>query len=237
MNAIILAGGKGSRLRSVIKHKPKPLAEVCGRPFLEYLLLYLKKWGIKDIIMAVGYKKNYIMDYFGNGKKWDVRISYSIEQKPLGTAGSLKKAIKSLKDKNILVLNGDSFFDLKLRDFMTFHDKHGGIGTISLTPLNRPKRYGSVNIDPLGRIQGFYEKRGGAKTLINAGIYLFNKKISRFIPKGKVSLEKEIFPRLVSKGLFGFFSNGYFVDIGTPESYKHAQESFKTQKALRALYS
>ncbi len=147
MKAVILAGGAGTRLREIIKDAPKPMAQIADKPFLEYLLLQLIRHKISDIIISIGYKGDVIESYFGNGKKWNIRITYSKEDKPLGTGGALKKVAGLIDDDNFIVMNGDSFLELDLEEIASCHEKQKAIATIGLLFLDNIGRYGNVKIN------------------------------------------------------------------------------------------
>jgi D-glycero-alpha-D-manno-heptose 1-phosphate guanylyltransferase len=221
MKAIILAGGEGKRLRSVINDVPKPMAPINEKPFLEYLILQLRKQNIKDIIFSIGYKGSIIKSYFQNGDNWDINIEYSEEDKPLGTGGALRNAGELIDDEQFIVMNGDSFFDIEFKQLISFHEEKQAVVTISLAYAETIERYGQVEIGNDGEITKFIEKGNSVSSgYINGGIYLLTSKLINEIPFGQVSLETEVFPRLINKGLFGVRFKSYFIDIGKPEEYQ-----------------
>ena len=219
MKVIILAGGQGLRLREILKDIPKPMALVAGKPFLEYLILQLIRWNIKEIIFSIGFKGNLIRSHFGNGKKWGVNISYSAEKKPLGTGGALRMAVQKIDDEHFIVMNGDSFLDIDFNALIDFHRKNNAMATMGLVHINDTSRYGRVETNGNGRLVGLVEKGIKGKGTINGGIYIFNHKIADVIPSGNISLEKEVLPVLIGQGFYGMIARGFFVDIGTPEDY------------------
>jgi|FaiFalDrversion3_1042247.scaffolds.fasta_scaffold01077_4 D-glycero-alpha-D-manno-heptose 1-phosphate guanylyltransferase len=223
--ALILAGGLGTRLSSLFRNYPKALAPIAGKPFLEYLLLYLKKHGFFDIVLCVGYKADLIQRYCQDGKQWGMSIRYSREQMPLGTAGPLKVAGPLIPATDFLVLNGDSFFNIDLNTLVRYHKSRKALATIALAKVNNAQRYGTVEVDSRGKIVKFIEKEQTEKAgLINGGIYVFHRKVLDLIPEGRaVSLEYEIFPKLVGKAFYGLPFEAYFVDIGVPEDYLELQ--------------
>ncbi len=223
MQAIILAGGEGTRLRSVVRDRPKPMAEIAGKPFLEYLLLQLKQADIEDIILSIGYKGNVIQSYFKTGAERGVKIAYSIEQQPLGTGGAVREAIACSSDDVFIVMNGDSFFDLDIHRLLQFHHENNGLGTIALTNIHNSERYGNVTVNHKGEIIRFEEKSAAVDSVINCGVYILQRTILSFLSAEEVSLEKEIFPQLIGKGLFGMIQAGYFIDIGIPSDYMFLQ--------------
>lgn len=216
---VILAGGMGVRLRKVINDIPKPMAPVAGKPFLEYLILQLKKYNISDIVISIGYKGDAIISYFGKGEKWDINIRYSPEEEPLGTGGALKKAIHMVDDNEVIVMNGDSYLDIDLRKFLEFHMERHAEATLSLAPIHDTNRYGRVEINKEGRVQRFIGKGVPGYGLINCGIYAFQRNIADMIPDGNISLEDMILPAIIEQGLFGMTVNGFFIDMGIPEDY------------------
>ena len=221
MKAIILAGGEGKRLRSVVNDIPKPMAPINKKPFLEYLILQLKKQNVKDVIISIGYKGDIIKDYFQNGDNWDINIEYSEEGKPLGTGGALRKAGELIDGKQFIAMNGDSFFDIEFKQLISFHEEKQAVVTISLAYAETIERYGQVEIGNDGEITKFIEKGNSVSSgYINGGIYLLTSKLINEIPFGQVSLETEVFPRLINKGLFGVRFKSYFIDIGKPEEYQ-----------------
>jgi len=227
MKAVILAGGLGSRLKSVVSDIPKPMADVQGKPFLEYLLLQLKKWEIKEIIILIGYKAEYIKQYFKDGQSFGVNISYSEEKELLGTGGALKQAQYLLNDNDeyFILMNGDSFFNIDFNELIKMQKDKNAFGIISMFKIKNSVRYGNIIISKDNRIIEFVEKKKEineqTEQLVNGGIYLFHKKIFDYIPLKKSSLETEVFPELIKKEkLYGKIFNGYFIDIGIPEDYE-----------------
>src|SRR5438105_1940963 len=195
MQALILAGGAGTRLRTVLTGLNKPMAPVAGRPFLEYLLLQLKKHGIDEVTLCVGYKADLIQAYFGRGDRWGMQVSYFYETDFRGTAGALKLAEDLLHEDDFFVMNGDSLFAIELCTLMHYHRKMKA--TATLAHVDDTQRYGMVGVGELGRIVSFIEKRAGNREgLINGGVYVFAREVLDFIPGGKlVSLEQDILPR------------------------------------------
>lgn len=228
--ALILAGGLGTRLRPVFDSGPKSMAPVGGRPFLEYLMLQISRAGFRDVLLCVGYGRTQVEEWAGEGKKWGLRIRYSVEPKPLGTAGAVKLATELIDSEAFLVFNGDSFLSLDLRELVQEHFRCQEWATIALARVHDATRYGTVVLNPEGKITAFLEKHeahvddSSPSQLINGGIYVFNKMILNLIPEmTAVSLEREVFPQLVAKGVKGFTTDGYFIDIGLPDDFKRAQ--------------
>ena len=221
MKAIILAGGEGKRLRSVINDVPKPMAPINEKPFLEYLILQLRKQNIKDIIFSIGYKGSIIKSYFQDGDNWDINIEYSEEDKPLGTGGALRKAGELIDDEQFIVMNGDSFFDIEFKQLISFHEDKQAVATIGLAYVETIERYGHVEIGNDGEITKFVEKGNSVSAgHVNGGIYILNSELINKIPLGQVSLETEVLPNLINRGLFGMKFKSFFIDIGKPEEYQ-----------------
>lgn len=225
--AIILAGGLGTRLRSVIADLPKPMAAVNGKPFLHYLFQYLSKQGITQVVLAVGYKYEPIRDFFGI-QYMGIKIQYSVEKEPLGTGGAIKKAFDLVEDE-AYVLNGDTFFDVHLSDLRVFYFQTGSHMVLSLKPLQNFDRYGTVQVDRQNRITEFCEKKFMTEGLINGGVYFFRKHLfSQMNTAEKFSFENEVLERYASSLKFsGKIFDNYFIDIGIPEDYERAQHEFK----------
>ena len=223
MEAIVLAGGLGTRLRGVINDVPKPMAPVGKYPFLTYLLNYLWKQGVKKVILSVGYKHEIIQNYYGDLFK-DMTLKYSIEEELLGTGGAIKQSMEFVEGKYSFVLNGDSFFDVNLSHMNKTHLENNADITMSLKKMYNFDRYGTVEVDN-SRIISFKEKKHVKSGFINGGIYLINKKVFETIPTGqKFSIEVDFFQKYSENlKIIPFISDGYFIDIGLPEDYKRAQ--------------
>ncbi len=222
--AIIVVGGKGTRLKEIVKDRPKPMANVAGRPFLEWLLLALRAQGIRRVVLGAGYKGDMVSEYFGDGAGWGLDIAYSRETAPLGTGGAARLALKFTRTDPLLVLNGDSYCAVDLERFAAIHARRKASVSLWLVQVKDCSRYGTVTLSRQGRIAAFQEKSlRGKSGLISAGVYLFNRKAVSEIPGGRpVSLEEEVFPGLVGKALYGVVGRGPFLDIGTPDSYAAA---------------
>jgi len=224
--AVLLVGGMGTRLRTVLPSTPKPLAPVGNKSFLQLLVRQLRSQDIRRLVMCTGYLADQVEDEFRDGHEWDVAIEYSKEAYPLGTAGAVKRAEPYLSlGPDFLVTNGDSFLELDFREFVCFHRKHGGLISIAVRKVENAARYGTVQVDTGNRVSGFTEKTGAqAPGLVNAGVYVFNRAVLQHIPDGPASLERDIFPGLVGYGVYALEQHGMFIDIGTPEDYARAQE-------------
>src|SRR5271165_496926 len=223
--AVLLVGGMGTRLRSVVPSTPKPLAAVGVKPFLELLVEQLRSQGIRRLIMCSGYLADQIENKFGDGSAWDVAIKYSREVQPLGTAGAIKLAHDHLtEDSTFLVMNGDSFVEIDFGQLIRAHLKKNALATIATAAVQNAARYGTVRVDSSSWITGFAEKTGVEDPgLINAGVYVFDRSIFARISEGASSLERDVFPRILDQGVYAFEHSGMFIDIGTPEDYARAQ--------------
>ena len=224
--AVLLVGGMGTRLRSVLPSRPKPLASIGNRSFLNLLVRQLRYQGIRRLVMCTGYLADQIEGEFGDGKALDVEIEYSKESRPLGTAGAVKLAEGHIRDASeFLVMNGDSFVDIDFRQLIRFHRTHGGLASMAVLKVKNTSRYGTVQVNDTGRVIEFSEKTGnGRPGLVSAGVYVFNQSIFGYVPDGPASLEKDVFPRLLDRGIYALEHDGMFIDIGTPEDYARAQE-------------
>ncbi|MCR6577666.1 D-glycero-D-manno-heptose 1-phosphate guanosyltransferase [Campylobacter insulaenigrae] len=215
MQAIVLAGGLGTRLQSVIKDLPKPMAPINGKPFLEYLLQYLQKQGIKEVILSVSYKYELIQEYFKD-KFENINIIYNIEKELLGTGGAIKDALKFVKNETF-VLNGDTFFDIDLNKLFL----NGSKICIALKQMRDFDRYGAVNIDKFGYISSFEEKAYKKQGLINGGIYLLKKDLfDDFSLVDKFSFEEFLQENCKTLKIQTQVFDDYFIDIGIPEDYE-----------------
>lgn len=224
--AIILAGGFGTRLRKVVSDVPKPMAPMDsdGTPFLQLLLEYLRKEGIKHIVLATGYKSEMISDFFGNRYR-DIEISYSVEKDPLLTGGAIKQALRQCTQESVFVLNGDTYFDVSLSDLKKVHDANGADLTIALKPMHGFERYGTVEIKG-NRIISFHEKKYCDHGLINGGIYIINRSLLNN-EENKFSFEIYLEKHVQDLKIIGYDTNQYFIDIGVPVDYAKAQNDFQ----------
>jgi histidinol-phosphate phosphatase family protein len=227
VTAAVLAGGVGTRLRSKVWDRPKVLAEVAERPFLAYLLDQLAAAGCRSVVLCTGYLGEQVECAFGNDYG-PLHLVYSREQTPLGTGGALRLALPHIKSDPVLVMNGDSYCDIDVNAFWNWHGRRQVPASIALTRVGPSERFGRVKIDADARVTEFAEKQGGGEPgWINAGIYLLSQKLIRSIPEGaSSSLERNVFPQWVGRGLMGYMSLGRFVDIGTPDDFVAAQNFF-----------
>jgi mannose-1-phosphate guanylyltransferase len=226
IQAVILIGGEGTRLRPLTYTTVKAMVPVLNKPYIEYLIEHLNNHNIKEIILAMGYKPDSIKEYFK--KKADIaqKLIYSLEQIPLGTAGAVKNASNYInKNKSFFVINGDIFTNLNFTNMLRFHKKKKAKVTIALTPVDDPTRFGVVEVDCDQRIHRFIEKpkrEEAPSNLINAGTYILEPEILERIPGDrKFMFEHDVFPQLISdnKPVYGYSSNTYWIDIGIPENY------------------
>src|SRR5215831_6990757 len=224
--AVILVGGLGTRLRPVVADRPKVLALVHGRPFLAYVLDQLVVAGVQRVVLCTGYLGEQVQAVFGR-QYGSLALVYAHEPAPLGTAGALRHALPLIDSDPVLVLNGDSYCDVNLTAFLAWHRARRSWGSLVLTHVQETGRYGHVQVDDAGAVVSFAEKGsallGSALTTgwINAGIYLLSHALFNSIPTTEpVSIERELFPAWVGRGLYGYQGGGRFLDIGTPEAYE-----------------
>lgn len=222
--AIILAGGLGTRLRSLIPDIPKCMAPVAGRPFLSYVITHLQKEGIEKFIFSVGYKNEIIIDFINSHFSF-LESHFSIEEKLLGTGGAIKFACNKTTGKTILVVNGDTLFMIDVNKLAVFHDMCGADCTLSLKPMQSFDRYGVVGLNKDYSIKSFNEKKFYETGLINGGVYALHpvKFLKEDLPE-KFSFEKEYLEKYFEKRrMYGVVQDKYFIDIGIPEDYERAQ--------------
>lgn len=225
--AIVLAGGFGTRLQKVVSEVPKPMAPVAGKPFLQYILDYLIAHKVTHAVLAVGYLRETIIDFFGDQYQ-SLKITYSIEDNPLGTGGGILQACNYLNGDNAFVINGDTFFDVDLIELSAYHQTNNALLTVALKKMEKFDRYGTVELGSDGKITGFLEKKYLDEGLINGGIYCLNKQVFHPELPQVFSFEKEILEKeIVNRKIYGLRSEGYFIDIGIPEDYARAQTDFK----------
>lgn len=227
--AVILCGGLGTRLRKIVQNRPKAMAFFGKKPFLDFLIDYLERFNIKNVIFCTGYMGDVIKKYYIR-KKTKSRIIISYEKKPQGTAGAIKNAEVLIKSDPFFVLNGDSMCKINLKKFLQFHVEKNALVSIVLTKSTNKTECGLVFLDAQQKILQFREKDKFSKSnLINAGIYLFNKEIINYVPVGrKFSFEYDLFPLL--KRCYGYVTNKVLIDIGTPKGYKQAQKILANNK-------
>ncbi len=224
IDVLILCGGKGERLKDVLKDRPKPMADIKGRPFLDILIDYVASYGLRRFILCVGYKGEIISRYYNNVHK-PLNILISQEAKPLGTAGAIKNAEAMVKSSPFLVMNGDSLCKLDLYEFINFHKDKKASSSMALVKAKGPSDYGVVSVDNSKQIVSYDEKAKAERDdFINAGFYLFEKSIFSLIEPGeKLSLEYDIFPKIIKGRFYGYITKGRLLDIGTPDRYAKAK--------------
>jgi len=225
--AVLLVGGRGTRLKPLTDKLPKALLEVQGKTITGHLFDLLKKYGIRDVVLCVGYLKDKIKEHFGDGSRFGMNITYVEEDEPLGTAGPLKLAKKYLKG-SFIVSNGDELKDIHIPRMFRLHKRKDALATIALTTVDEPSHYGVAKLDG-SRILEFVEKpTHPLSNLINAGFYILEPEVIDMIPDGFSMLEKDVFPKLAQLGrLRGFPFAGQWFDIGNIERYKTAEKSWK----------
>ncbi|MBC7694913.1 MAG: nucleotidyltransferase family protein [Burkholderiales bacterium] len=231
--AIILAGGFGTRLQSVVNDVPKPMAPVNNVPFLNYIFDYLNDYGIEHVVLSTGYLSEKIHHYFKSAYK-DIKISYTKEEVPLGTGGGIRLAMEKCMENEVLVLNGDSFFDVDLHSYYKQYIVSGANCSLALRSVDNAARYGTIELGEKNVILSFKEKDSFEKEgLINGGVYILNRELFLKDTKPGIpfSIEKDFYEaRIKEIHIFGFEYSGYFIDIGIPEDYKKAQTDFKNFK-------
>lgn len=228
MKAIILAGGLGERLRPLTEKTPKPLLPIQGKPIVEHCIENLKRHGIHEIVLSIGYKAEDIQHYFGDGKRWGVQISYNVEKELLGTGGAVKDLVKKfhILDHFVLVW-GDNLANFDFRGMEDFHHAHHGLITMSLTPREDVEHFGVARLEGK-KIAGFVEKpkrEEAPSKYINAGAFIVHPNALALLPEGKSSIERQCFELLASQGkLFGFFHEGFWFPTDTLEKYQFAEK-------------
>ncbi|MBK6313782.1 MAG: NDP-sugar synthase [Blastocatellia bacterium] len=228
MQAVILAGGKATRMRPLTLHTPKPIVPIVGRPFLAYTLDMLRRAHVREVTLALSYQPQKIEDMFGDGSHSGVRLRYIVESLPLGTAGAVRNAREHI-DTRAIVLNGDILTDVNLTAVLTAHRESGAAATIVLAPVDNPRAYGVVETDETGRVTHFLEKPAADQELptnnVNAGIYVIEPEVLTYMPAGEtVTFEYDLFPALLEQGVHvqSFTAGGYWTDIGTPRRFLRA---------------
>lgn len=228
MEAIILAGGLGTRLRDVIGTAPKCMAMVAGEPFLAHLFRFLEAQQVQRIILSLGHGRdavlNWVDDYAGN-----IKVDFVVEEEPLGTGGGILLAMSKAQEQQVFVINGDTYFDVSFAAMLKDQMDKGSEATLALKPMQHFDRYGLVKVDAENTIVAFEEKQAREEGLINGGVYCIDREaISKRSFPSKFSFEKEYLEKVVEeKALQGFISEAYFIDIGIPADYVQAQKDFK----------
>ena len=228
--AIILAGGFGTRLQAVVSDVPKPMAPINNKPFLNYVFDYLKHYHIEHVVLSTGYLADKISDYYKNEYR-GIKISYTKEETPLGTGGGIRLAMTKCYTSDVLVLNGDSFFDVNITEHFNNHISKQADCSLSLRKVDNAARYGTILLGIENAIETFKEKDNIEQAgLINGGVYILNRKLylSKTNEAVPFSIEKDFYESRINElHIFGFEYDGYFIDIGIPEDYNKAQDDFK----------
>ena len=230
--AIILAGGLGTRLRSVVHDLPKPMAEVNGHPFIHYVMHYLATQQVKTVVLAVSHKRETIQNFLHDAfDRYGINVRYSVEEELLGTGGAIFKAFKQVEGKSAFILNGDTYFDVSLAGLENFALERNADLAFALKEVENCSRYGTVNLSPNQGIQSFNEKTPGqtGRGIINGGIYYMNKSLTSKFPKPeKFSIEQDFFHQhLTELNVYGKICDGLFIDIGIPGDYFLSQQLLK----------
>src|SRR5437667_1859303 len=227
MKAVVMAGGEGTRLRPLTSNQPKPMVPIVGKPCMEHILELLREHGMTDVIVTVAFLPQAIRSYFGEGDTLGMSIGYSVEESPLGTAGSVRLAAKQL-DETFLVISGDALCDVDLSALVAFHRERGAAVTIGLKSVDNPLEFGIVVTDDEGRIERFLEKPSWSQVFsdtINTGIYVLEPEVLRHVPTDRpYDFSKELFPYLLEMGrpLYGYVFDGYWQDIGNLDQFRQA---------------
>jgi len=235
MKAVVMAGGEGSRLRPLTINRPKPMVPLVDRPVMEHIIELLKLHGITEIVVTVQYLANVIQDHFGDGSSWGVHIEYSLEEQPLGTAGSVKNAEHLLKEP-FIVISGDALTDFDLTKIIAFHNAKHAMATITLTRVPNPLEYGVIVVNEQGEVQQFLEKPSWGEVFsdtVNTGIYVIEPEVFKHIQGGKVTdWSQDVFPSMLRKRdpLYGYVAEGYWTDVGTIEEYMRACRDYMSGK-------
>lgn len=225
LSALILVGGKGSRLKETVWDRPKPMAEVNGRPFLDMIIEHASGCGLRRFVLCTGHMGDLIRTYYA-ATGWSSCITYSQESSPLGTAGAVKNAEDLIESNPFIVMNGDTLCPVDLREFYRFHGEKGAEASIVVTRMEQAGDYGTIMVNETGRIEG-YEEKTGKGTYVNAGIYCMGKEVLSIIPADRAcSLERDVFPALVHRLFYAFVASSGFMDIGTPDRYREAKRRF-----------
>lgn len=225
MDAVILCGGKGTRLKSVVSDRPKPMAALNDKPFLQLVMEYAAGYGFKRFILAAGYMGEVIEKHF-SGAFPGYTVAVSHETQPLDTAGAVKNASSLIQTPQVLVMNGDSICRIDLRAFTEFHFSRGGRVSVAVAKVPDAGSFGSITMDSGGKILSFREKAGAGAGYVNAGIYILDKTVLDAVPPGtRYSMERDLLPALISGGeVYGYETESRLFDIGTPEGYREAGE-------------
>ncbi|HOZ56709.1 MAG TPA: NDP-sugar synthase [Nakamurella multipartita] len=223
VDAVVLVGGQGTRLRPLTLSAPKPMLPTAGVPFLEHLLSRIRAIGIEHVVLGTSYKAETFTEYFGDGSSFGLDIEYLVEKEPLGTGGAIRNVAPALRGATVMVFNGDILSGVDLSGLLDTHATNNADVTLHLVKVPDPRAFGSVPTDASGRVQAFLEKTDNPPTdQINAGCYVFKREVVESIPAGRVvSVERETFPGLLDSGarVFGHVDTSYWLDLGTPAAF------------------
>lgn len=234
--AVILAGGRGTRLGNLTRTIPKPMIAVNGKPFLEWFIMYVSRYGIKRFIISSGYRAEYIKDYFGDGSKWNVSITHSVENTPLGTGGALKKAMPLL-EKTFLVLNGDALLDFDGRNFLSQFDARSRAGMLAVWKNDSSRFRSNVRLDPsASRVTHYSYLSPSGKTHVDCGTKIFSRALFDFFDNRTVfSLEEDVMPKMARRGLLAAYPVQHLpFDIGTPEELETTRRLLSIHETFHA---
>jgi len=224
VSVIVLSGGFGTRLRSALADQPKCLAPVCGRAFIDYLLESVAAAGFEHVVLATGYLAGEVQQHCKEGQDWGLKISYSREEEPLGTAGAMRLAEPICRGDIVIVMNGDSHVSVSFEKLLSYHARHQGAATMVLAEVQDRRRFGTVEFERGGRVIRFEEKGGHGAGWVNAGVYALDREVLNSVPEGNVSFEHVTLPSLLSShDLYALPVESELVDIGTPDSLASAQ--------------
>lgn len=224
IDALILCGGLGKRLRSVDDQTPKVMMPVEGRPFLDLIIDHLKAGGIERVVLCTGYKAHIVEDYYRRNDRGIV-IDFSREEELLGTGGAVKSAREIVRTNPFIVLNGDSLCPIDLKGLVDFHQRCQGVATLGISKVPENKDYGGISIDEDSRIIAFDEKTEARSSYVNTGVYCFDRRIFELMPeRDNFMFEYDVFPQLIGRGIYGYKTQQGFHDIGTPDRYKQARD-------------
>jgi len=245
MKAVVLVGGKGERF-NFQGDIPKVMASLYEKPFLHYVINWLKKEGIEEIILCTGYQEEIIKNYFGSGEKFDIKIKYSHEDEPLGTGGALKLTEEFI-DETFVMLNGDCLVECDLKKAIEEHKKNNSIATINLTKANNPENQELIEFEEENLIVKNILKRdteehknfiqNNKRLFCNSGLFIFEPGVFEYLPKEKNTLEPTLFPKLIknNKKIGAFYDEGVYIEIGNPELYRKAENSEEVEKFFKSL--
>ncbi len=231
MKAVIMAGGQGSRLRPLTINRPKPMVPLVDRPVMAHIVGLLRRHGFTDVVATLQYMADRVQDYFGDGSSFGIRLHYSVEEVPLGTAGSVKLA-QSYLDEPFLVISGDALTDFDLQAILAFHREREAMVTITLTRVANPLEYGVIIVDDDGRVRQFLEKPSWGEVFsdtVNTGLYVLDPSVLEYIEPGEpFDFSKDLFPRLMQEGrpIYGYIADGYWCDIGNIQEYVRASSDY-----------